>query len=167
MMKNQYSVRWIPSSLFVVFFLTGLIGCRPASLDVQPVSGKVTYHGEPVSEAIVIFSPSDNQGRGATGLTDANGNFSVSTGGTTKKGALIGEYGVTIIKTVLVDPSGKTIPAATFDGEAPKNSPPTESVMRPRTKAVIPEQYGRNDSPLFQVRVEKGKNEFVFDMKDH
>ncbi|MDX1966098.1 MAG: hypothetical protein SFV23_02900 [Planctomycetaceae bacterium] len=69
-----------------------------------PVTGSVTYQGEPVAGAIVAFSPI-TPGAGsftAFGTTDEQGRFALRTaidGATDKDGAVEGAYIVTISKT--------------------------------------------------------------------
>lgn len=59
------------------------------------VNGVVTLDGNPVEGATVSFVSQD--GNTYTGFTDAQGNFSLSSGSAV--GALPGEYKVTVVKT--------------------------------------------------------------------
>ena len=63
--------------------------------DVAPVSGVVTFEGEPVVDAEVTFHPAN--GRPASGKTDSQGEFTLTTFDG-KPGALLGQHRVTIVK---------------------------------------------------------------------
>ena len=72
----------------------GLVGCSGSGLDLGEVKGKVTYNSAPVADAVVTFAPTE--GPIATGITDANGEFTLTTGG--EPGAVIGDHTVSIAK---------------------------------------------------------------------
>ena len=59
-----------------------------------PAKGVVKYQGKPIAAASVLFNPAD--GTPAMGMTDNEGNFTVTTGG--RPGALIGKHKVVITK---------------------------------------------------------------------
>lgn len=75
-------------------------GCSDGSpYKPVPVSGQVLYQGKPVSDAVVTFLwTSDSPGRSASGKTDAEGNFQLTTI-RNNDGAVPGDYAVTIAKT--------------------------------------------------------------------
>jgi hypothetical protein len=74
-------------------------GCGGPAL--APVKGRVTCNGKPVAEAAVTFAPvaaSDQDkepGRAATGFTDADGYYVLSTH-KAHDGALVGKHRVTV-----------------------------------------------------------------------
>src|SRR5262249_58215412 len=74
-------------------------GCRGPSM--APVKGRVTCGGKPVAEATITFSPAarfegDREpGKPATGFTDQEGNYVLSTF-RPYDGALVGKHRVTI-----------------------------------------------------------------------
>lgn len=88
-----------------------------------PVNGSVMYHGEPVAEAIVTFSPM-TAGEGnfpAFAKTDAQGRFSLRTaidGSTDKHGAVEGTYIITVSKISRSEPTA--IKGAKSPGEIRK-----------------------------------------------
>jgi hypothetical protein len=53
--------------------LTTSIGCTSGNSSVVPVSGVVTYKGQPVPGMRIAFQP--DQGRGSTGTTAQDGSF--------------------------------------------------------------------------------------------
>ena len=83
-----------------------------------PVTGTVTYNGEPVEGATVTFIATSGQARGAVATTDASGKFSATTFDP-GDGAIPGSYKVMIAKTVL-EPAGPDA-APGLDGEEPSD----------------------------------------------
>jgi hypothetical protein len=83
------------------------------------VSGVVTISGSPVVNAIVGFDPVDKQGLPASGQTDANGRFEL-TSRVPGDGVLPGEYKVTI---TAIQPLGDTSDPNKFLA-ASKDKPP-------------------------------------------
>jgi hypothetical protein len=82
-------------SLLSLLLLVGLSGClfglwRAATAKKPaPVSGIVTYQGQPVGSGVIVFEPLDPAGRKATGSV-VNGRYAV------KPGLSPGSYGVGI-----------------------------------------------------------------------
>ena len=73
-------------------------GCGKSGPPTAPVSGVVTYRGEPVKYARVVFFP-QNVPAGRTGFaqTDEQGKFSkVITAGSNREGAVVGTHFVTV-----------------------------------------------------------------------
>jgi hypothetical protein len=86
--------------VFVVIPLFGLmVGCGQS---MATVKGRVTCNGKPVAEAQITFNPAPKDatdrepGKPATGFTDAEGNFVLSTFHA-RDGALIGTHRVTVM----------------------------------------------------------------------
>ncbi len=87
------------------FLAISLLGCGGVDNPVAPVNGVVTLNGKPVADMVVTFTPipgktatvgEDNQpGKSATGNTDAEGKFTLSTYDR-NDGALVGEHKVTV-----------------------------------------------------------------------
>ena len=87
--------RMIPGLCALV--LIPAAGCGGA--DMARVKGKVMFDGKPVKEAQVTFSPSGGgreTGKPATGFTDADGNFDLSTF-KNYDGALVGGHNVLVM----------------------------------------------------------------------
>jgi hypothetical protein len=74
-------------------------GCGGGGSEVgaTAVSGTVTLDGQPVEGANVAFAPKGEGGRAATGITDAEGKFTLTTL-EAGDGAMPGSYGVTVTK---------------------------------------------------------------------
>jgi hypothetical protein len=89
-------------SLAVLGLLTVAIGCGGSSFpDPVAVTGTINRGGSPVADAKVTFLPKSAEGRSASGVTNAEGKFTLTTFNT-GDGALPGDYTVTILK---VDPN--------------------------------------------------------------
>ena len=136
------------SSLFLLLVLGlafGLTGCGGPSLPKTiSVSGKVTYKGQPLKGAAVLFIA--KKGPPAQAVTDASGAFKL---GTYKSGdgAVPGEYGVAI--SAVVDPN----PGATYiDASTAK------------LKWLIPAKYGSAETSKLTATVAKGQQEFTFNL---
>lgn len=72
------------------------VGCGGGNpLGLAPVSGRVTLDGTPLADATVSFIP--DQGRPASGTTDAEGRFQLTTL-TPGDGVLSGDHKVTVMK---------------------------------------------------------------------
>jgi hypothetical protein len=96
---------WLRFDLIIVVLcpivLSGCSGTA-SELDVVPARGIVTFDGQPVEGANVIFSPADgNQTLASQAVTDSDGRFEMSThsgGGKFVPGIAPGRYAVTVTK---------------------------------------------------------------------
>jgi hypothetical protein len=75
------------------------------------VAGKVLLDGQPLAKANVVFVPVNKKGQKATGTTNEDGTFELTTG--RKKGAFPGEYKIVITKKV----AGKSVLRAEYGAE--------------------------------------------------
>lgn len=135
---------WVAGLLLVA-------GCQPklSNPNVIPVTGSVTYQGQPVAGANVVFQATD---QGSFGLTDAQGSFKLQTF-EPGDGALPGEYSVSISKMQITVPQ--------FDEGHPQHVPP------PPPKYLTPRKYSEARTSGLTASVIKGqKNEFTFELKD-
>jgi hypothetical protein len=88
--------RWAACLLAAASLLTTLSGCVQQKL--VPVEGIVTLDGEAVPGATVTFMPEGNEGRPATGLTDDDGVFRLTTY-QSGDGAQRGNYRILVAKS--------------------------------------------------------------------
>ena len=103
------------SCLLLVVFVSLMVGC-PAGGDrpeTAPVSGTVTYQGEALVGAQVVFAPKAGAARNASGTTDAQGKYRLSMFGE-NDGTVIGPHTVSISKS---EPGGESADAANPDDE--------------------------------------------------
>jgi hypothetical protein len=118
-------------------------GCDDGGMNLAPVEGVVTLDGAPVTEAGVMFVPNDSSlGPPATGVTDAEGWFSLVTANRT--GALVGDHRVVISKDeVITIPQRRGLPIY-------------------RTRYLLPPKYGSVDTSGLTATVIDDDNEFEF-----
>jgi hypothetical protein len=112
--------------------------------------GVVTYQGEPLEGASVIFTP--QEGPVATGTTDAQGRFQLNTHG--EPGAVVDTHSVSISAYEPVNP------------DAVSTDPDTEGEVVGEMKSRIPEKYGNPTSSGLSAIVSENaaSNDFSFDL---
>ena len=154
----------IKQSIFWLLLVGSLmfVGCGPKgrSLQVEYVEGIITLDGQLVSEASVTFIPK-NEGDGteaAGGYSNESGVYKLtSMNGDPEKGAIAGEYLVTISKIEVNDPT-----AGLSEAEAAKLS----GVASTQTQ-LLPKIYqDRKNTPL-SFTVNKGKNKINIELKSN
>jgi hypothetical protein len=144
----------------LLLLVVGVCGCgndatRQATV---PVTGVVTYNGEPVEGAAVVFGAASGQDRPATGTTDASGRFSLTTY-EQGDGAIAGRFTVAISKTETV--GGMTEDEEHAAIEAGQQVKPAETVDR------LPEKYKDGIGSGLTAEVEAGReNHFDFELTD-
>jgi hypothetical protein len=159
-----------PAVFFVLLVLPLITGCNGQGHQVESVTGKVTYKGEPLSDAQISFHPKGSGGFVAVASTGTDGTFTLVTAGAIKPGAIIGEYNVLVTKVIAVDTNGRPLKEDTALEEQRPQKPQMESEStsvnhpRPKMQSVIPEKYGQLDKPQLQATVVKGKNNFLFEL---
>jgi len=154
-------MRWITLSLrpsawyavsLIAFAQFGCAGGHVGAPPTVPVSGMVTYNGEPVADATVSFHPQGDH-RSAYAKTDAAGAYRLTTVHE-HDGAMLGEYQVTVSKII-----DENAVAPTNDIAAVR---PT-----PKYTSMIPEKYGKPTTSGLSASVEKGSpNQFDFTLSD-
>ena len=142
-----------------VFFLL-VSGCFSSSADDDrparvPVVGTITYKGQPVAGAQVVFSPKRPDGMAAAGTTDESGTFELTTF-TDSDGAIPGSYTVTVSKHEARPPAPE-FDEATYDPNA-KPLPPA--------KSLLPLKYKDPGKSALTADVSEGQATFQFDLQD-
>ena len=150
----------LPCVLVVSVLLAALTGCAGDDR-VAEVSGTVTLDGDPIDAANVTFMPTEG-GRPAVAVTDADGNYALSTFGD-KDGAVIGTHTVTI-EAVEETVSAKMEEAAEEYGSL------SEVMVRPQSKIVwrVPQIYSERDTSGLEFEVIRGQDnvaDFLLDSK--
>lgn len=130
------------------------VGCGPNRPKTVQVTGRVTYRGQPLEGARVMFHTQG--GPPAAGTTDKEGRFRLETF-STDDGALIGEHTVTISKyTPLQTGASSSAPPDDMRGAGP-----------PPIRQVVPVRYTTPaTSPLKAKVTADGPNDFTFDLAD-
>lgn len=156
----------------VVLNLSGCGGGGGDAPDRVPVSGTVTYNGQPVAGVQVTFHPGEDSQipRKGAGTTDDAGFYRLTTINT-DDGAIPGEYTVTFFKPE--EYSGEDMdpedPGDAYDaamqaagGEGDVGDP---SLVWPESQ--IPDRYAEPDtSPEKRTVAPGGENQFDFDLSD-
>ena len=108
-----------------------------------PTKGVVTVDGKPLANASVMFTCQEIGGKDATGFTDANGVFELTTA-RLKDGALPGLYKVTVHHSEMTEvaPNRRSV------AEVQK-----AQSSAARKSSVVPEIYTRQDQTPLQHRV--------------
>jgi len=151
-------------------------GCNQSNLPAtETVSGKVTYKGDPVENATVVFSRGARNianGEIALGKTDDQGNYTLTThlsGQSDVAGAIAGTYRVTVSKKV--PPPGMT--QAQYDAkvDAVNQASQAGSVQPaglelPTLVEMLPRKYSSSSDTQLTADVKPDeKNEISFDLK--
>jgi len=138
----------LAKKVLLVWVILGVwAGCggsdRPKT---YPAVGKVMYRNQPVQDAEVTLVPA--KGPMATGKTDAQGQFQLSTFAP-NDGAVAGEHSVLIVKKEkYADPKTPTSPYEMW-------------------RNVLPARYGSlQTSPLKATIQPDGPNQFTFELTD-
>jgi len=128
-----------------------LAGC--GGTQTSPVEGIVTLDGKPLVGASVQFVP-QGKGRDATGETDKNGEFAMSTF-KPRDGALPGNY-----KVVISPPTGAADTAQYATAEEAMAAAKSQT-KKESTASRFPQKYARPDqTPLTQEVPVQGKVRF-------
>ncbi len=153
-----------------------LVGCRSQEgPDTMPVTGVVTQEGLPVAGAKVVFAPTAVGLQAASGTTDLEGRFELTTL-RAGDGAVPGSYNVGISKTKGAEPEA-AIPEGLSDEEATKRAAEkfyaskealtaTGKVKPKPAVELLPTIYKNPAKSGFKAEViEGGDNHFEFNLK--
>jgi hypothetical protein len=137
--------------------LSLLAGCGGGSVSgTVPVTGKVTYKGQPVEGATVAFHSNSADGRVAVATTGAGGVYELIT--LDSKGALPGNYSVTVKKTEL--PPELTRDVSMEEAAAKANEP------LPMPKELLPAKYAAPGTTPLEFEVKSGSNTIDLTLED-
>ena len=151
--------RTIRSSVRATLALLAVLcaGCTAGnSLKTVPVSGQVTYKGQPVAGATVSFLGEGSE-RPATAISESSGVYHLTT--LDAKGAMPGSYAVTVTKTEL--PPELLKPMSMEEAAKTANQPP------PKPKELLPGKYGDVAKTPLHFEVKAGQsNKFDLPLAD-
>lgn len=147
--------RYFPIWLSALFAVSVLAGCQNKGPDVSYVEGVVTFDGQPLSKAQVVFIPVTDAGIAASGFTDNNGVYKLTSlrGGAKDAGAMPGEYTVTFSRD-------KDEPSSFRDEDSPEGK-----VKMPVYESLIPMKYNDPKASSLTATVEKKKNKIDFTLE--
>ncbi len=131
----------------VALVLGTLAGCtesidRPKTF---PVSGKVTYKGQPVTRGTITFQ--SDQGHASVAEIQSDGTYRLSTFGEAD-GAVAGHYRVYVISNT-ADPN-------LMPGSSPGWKPP---------KDLVPTKYAKTETSGLETTVSEDKKEYDFHLE--
>jgi len=166
MTRNANGLTWgfarLLSVMIAGLMVVALCGCWGFATKTVPVSGTVTYNGQPVEGAEVAFLPQENSpdARAARGITGPDGSFTLKTffnKDVDAAGARPGEYTVTVSK--FEAPGGMTLEQWDRAQMQPGGGPPL--------RHLVPERYNNARTSDLTVRVERdGENDFALELHD-
>ena len=141
-------------------------GCgRAGGPVVHYVTGVVTLDGEPVSGASVRFSPSSPDGIPASGMTKADGTFTLNAQAARPgAGTAAGEYAVAIQKDEVPDISHLEIGIDDPRYGTPEHEKLMEEAMAVKPKAIVPGRYNDPETSGLRATVGKSGNNFQFEL---
>jgi len=141
-----------------------IVGCGESKPTTYPVSGVVTYKGQPVEGATVGFSSTDADTQPAVGLTDAQGKYTLTTF-EKDDGALPGEFTIHVFKY----DRKPTVPAMDTSGvqvdEMPDDYKPEEMAEEPPPKHLLPEKYSAPHSTPLKTTIQAGENTYDINLE--
>ena len=154
--------------LAVSGFLT-VLGCSDDGLGARnPVSGTVTYKGEPLAKGTITFMTEAGGGRGAMGeIKDGKYTMTTQTPG---DGAFAGTYGVTIVDLV-IDAAAATKETNDRAAKEKKDAPvmPDQAAMGKalaNAKNTVPPKYQTPQTSGLKAEVKSGSNTLNYDLVD-
>lgn len=147
----------------------GILGCghQDEIPGLVRVSGTVKLADTPVEGATVTFQP-DGQARSASGLTDKNGLYKLTTLNP-GDGALPGSYKVTISKVEDTDPahhvSAEDFAKGVASGKGPPAPPRNSKKKNEGLKYHVPEKYMTADKSKLTAQVDDQNRKFDFNLE--
>ncbi|QDU40970.1 hypothetical protein Mal4_53330 [Maioricimonas rarisocia] len=146
--SSAFSSGSICSLTGTLLLLVWAAGCNGSPPSTAPAGGRVTYNGEPVANAVVVFHP--EEGRPATGRTDDQGAFSLSTF-KEDDGALVSNHTVTVV----------------VDSPAIDSSEISAQAQTGTTQSPIPTTYANRETSQLTAIVKEGEtNDFELELTD-
>jgi hypothetical protein len=141
------------SHYFLTFalFASLLIGCQEGSKfpRTEMVEGTILLDGVPIPKASITFLPSGGGGEIASGFSDEQGRFTISSqNGAPGQGALIGEYRVTVSQVEV------TYTPSPSDPEAGTTT----------AKELLPAIYRDKEKTPLNVSIQQGKNKVTLEL---
>jgi len=170
----RHIITALSTLFFVCFSVLIFTGCSNPDSRFAKVEGTVTYKGEAVAGASVTFAPASGTGEPASGLTDASGKYTLTTGGAQNagSGAVPGEYTVLISKvqtTQVTDPDEllEQKGEISYDVLQQRLSAKGGSKTTISHKPLLPTKYDNPGSSPLKATVVKGKTDPInFDLTD-
>jgi len=146
-------------AMAVLAMLGLMVGCGPNRPEMAPVSGTVLYEGKPLEGATVKFMP-EGEGRPATGTTDAEGRFTLTTF-EKGDGAVVGDHVVTVSKY-----AKPTVQPIKSDENGVRFRSLAEEQAYYNPPSLLPERYGNEVQSPLRATVQSGEtNDITLELK--
>ena len=114
-------------------------GCGQSGPSVEHVQGVVTLDGAPLEGATVFFSPKGPEGKGASGMTQSDGSFTLNMQGAKPgAGTAVGDYSVTVSKIEM--PKFPDISEDDPRYGTPEQDRLEQEASRAKPKSIVPEK---------------------------
>ena len=160
-MKREEFVKTI-----VVLALVTVVGCgggveRPKTI---PVTGTVMYNGKAIAGAEVSFW-SETAPRAASGITDAEGKFSLSMF-EPHDGAIPGDNIITVAKVSGGEVTSKVSPEQMLNDPSAMAQGYQQTKGGEGPKSEVPEKYGKKSTSPLKENVSDSNHEFVLQLAD-
>jgi hypothetical protein len=133
----------------VLFLLN--IGCGKAGPEFVEISGTVSLAGKPLEKIHVEFYP-ETTGPRSSGISDANGRFTLQTADGLHKGAVIGKHRVVMNDVSIIKETGF---GRNFE----------DKDLTGGQKPRILETYGQPTASPLSADVQKAGQEFTFELE--
>jgi hypothetical protein len=151
----------VPVFIFAVgsILAIDLLGCHGRSggaANAVPVIGVVTLDGKPIEAALVVFCPETPTSPAASGKTDQEGRFTLTTNAATS-GAAPGKYRITVTKEVVIGLTREQADAYVHRNHRP---PPP-----PKITHLVPAQYAAVATSPLEVDVKPGMSDVSLALK--
>ncbi|WP_437223310.1 hypothetical protein SH661x_003162 [Planctomicrobium sp. SH661] len=141
-----------------LLFFACIVGCGGGSVtslpDMVPVTGTVSYKGQPLTHGEVFFTPVDAMKGHASFGKIKDGKFTMTTT-SSSPGAKAGKYQVAIVSREIAPQTEADVSAAPV---------PNAEVVLP--KSLIPEKYSKPQTSGFEVDVAPGMAPLSYELKD-
>jgi len=137
-------------SVFAILLPIAVAGCGGKD-GLPSVRGTVTYNGKPLPNALVAFAPEAPGSFPASGLTDSNGRYELTTR-VPGDGASLGKYRVAVT-------------ARGPEKERPPGAPGLTAGTTDPGDPLIPTKYFAFDTSGLTAEVKPGDNTADFDLK--
>lgn len=156
--------------LIPVILTASVLGCSSggAGPTLAPVDGEVTFSGNPIAGATVVFIP--EKGPVAIGITDTEGKFRLSTG--TDRGAVVGQCKATVTVPDPAPEAALTQPKTQAEAEAYMKKVNALQEARigagaaaQKPESLIPAKFAKAETSGLSYTVKTGSNHFKLELQ--
>lgn len=151
----------------LVVAVASLAGCGKDE-GYRKTTGKVTMGGQPVAGAMLVFYPKASDGESGSGMTEADGTYTVTCAGSSKGGSGLkpGEYQVTVSKYAEnVDPDEEAYQKGeiTYDELQDRKAKKSKIGNSKTAELLTPKQYASTGTTPLTITVTDDPKGNVFD----